>query len=88
MSATEIKLAVVTGANKGIGFGVVKLLLQRWEDSVVYATARYTERGQKAVQELEQVSVHKLRTSKSYNSSSVILTRAAWCGTITCIQFL
>ena len=47
------KVAVVTGANKGIGFAIVRGLCKRFE-GVVYLTARDVERGQKAVADLEK----------------------------------
>lgn len=47
------KVAIVTGANKGIGFAIVRGLCKRF-DGVVYLTARDVERGKNAVQELEK----------------------------------
>jgi len=48
-------VAVVTGANKGIGFGLVKDLLQKLEKgSIVYLTARDKQRGELAVKELQE----------------------------------
>ncbi|KAF9807968.1 hypothetical protein SFRURICE_017140 [Spodoptera frugiperda] len=47
------KVAVVTGANKGIGFAIVRGLCKRF-DGVVYLTSRNIERGKKAVTELEK----------------------------------
>jgi len=51
---TLTRVFVVTGANKGIGKSIVKLLLQDKEEKIVYLTARNEELGQKAVKELEQ----------------------------------
>lgn len=45
------KVAVVTGANKGIGFAIVRGLCKRF-DGAVYLTSRDIERGNKAVEEL------------------------------------
>jgi len=45
-------VAVVTGSNKGIGFGVVKGLCKQYTGTV-YLTARNEERGLAAVKELE-----------------------------------
>uniref|UniRef100_A0A2A4IVK8 carbonyl reductase (NADPH) n=1 Tax=Heliothis virescens TaxID=7102 RepID=A0A2A4IVK8_HELVI len=45
------KVAVVTGANKGIGFAIVRGLCKRF-DGVVYLTSRDVERGKKAVADL------------------------------------
>ncbi|CAG5023205.1 unnamed protein product [Parnassius apollo] len=46
------KVAVVTGANKGIGFAIVRGLCKRVD--VVYLTSRDEERGKKAVDELNK----------------------------------
>lgn len=51
------KVAVVTGANKGIGFAIVRGLCKRF-DGVVYLTSRDVERGQNAVKELEKEGLH------------------------------
>ncbi|KAG6455153.1 carbonyl reductase [NADPH] 1-like [Manduca sexta] len=53
------KVAVVTGANKGIGFGIVKLLLLRY-DGVVYLTSRDETRGKEAVTKLEALGLFPL----------------------------
>ncbi|XP_072945797.1 carbonyl reductase [NADPH] 1-like [Epargyreus clarus] len=45
------KVAVVTGANKGIGFAIVRGLCKRFE-GVVYLTSRDVERGKEAVAQL------------------------------------
>lgn len=45
------KVAVVTGSNKGIGFNVVKGLLQRY-DGAVYLTSRDETKGKEAVAKL------------------------------------
>lgn len=47
------KVAIVTGANKGIGFAIVRGLCKRF-DGVVYLTSRNVELGKKAVEELEK----------------------------------
>jgi len=44
---------VVTGANKGIGKSIVKLLLETEEEKIVYLTSRNVDFGLKAVKELE-----------------------------------
>lgn len=58
------RVAVVTGGNKGIGFYIVKLLLQSGTQDVVYLTARDETRGLSAVAELKklglQPSFHQL----------------------------
>lgn len=50
------KVAVVTGANKGIGFSIVKGLCQRFE-GVVYLTSRDEARGRAAVAELNKLGL-------------------------------
>ncbi|XP_072938305.1 carbonyl reductase [NADPH] 3-like [Epargyreus clarus] len=47
------KVAVVTGANKGIGYGIVKELCRRGVGTV-YLTARDKTRGEKAVEDLKK----------------------------------
>lgn len=47
------KIAIVTGANKGIGYAIVKGLCQKF-DGVVYLTSRDEERGLKAVADLKK----------------------------------
>ncbi|XP_074650915.1 carbonyl reductase [NADPH] 1-like [Tubulanus polymorphus] len=49
------KIAVVTGANKGIGFCIAEQLCEKLgPDSIVYLTARDVGRGEKAVQDLAE----------------------------------
>lgn len=48
------RVAVVTGANKGIGYYIVKLLCQSKTQDIVYLTARDASRGQAAVEALRQ----------------------------------
>lgn len=50
------KIAVVTGANKGIGYAIVKGLAPKF-DGLVYLTARNEELGKKALRELEEANV-------------------------------
>ncbi|KAJ8725988.1 hypothetical protein PYW07_000686 [Mythimna separata] len=51
-----VKVAVVTGSNKGIGFGIVKELLKRF-DGVVYLTSRDDGRGKAAVAKLNELGL-------------------------------
>ena len=51
------RVAVVTGGNKGIGFYIVKLLLQSGTQDVVYLTARDETRGLSAVEELKKLGL-------------------------------
>ena len=48
------RIAVVSGSNKGIGFSIVKLLVQRGFDGDVFLTSRDEGRGQQAVKELAE----------------------------------
>ncbi|XP_047505715.1 carbonyl reductase [NADPH] 1-like [Pieris napi] len=64
------KVAIVTGANKGIGLAVVKGLCKRFRGAV-YLTSRDEERGLKAVQTLQELGLtptfHKLDVSDEYS---------------------
>ncbi|XP_063630218.1 carbonyl reductase [NADPH] 1-like [Cydia splendana] len=51
------KVAVVTGANKGIGFAIVRGLCKRF-DGVVYLTSRDETRGENAVIQLSKEGLH------------------------------
>lgn len=53
------KVAIVTGANKGIGFEIVKGLCLKF-DGVVYLTARNEERGVNAVKKLQDLGFKPL----------------------------
>lgn len=50
------RIAVVTGANKGIGFGIMKELCTKF-DGLVYLTARDEGRGQEAVKALSELGL-------------------------------
>ena len=47
------KVAVITGSNKGIGFGVVRALCKKY-DGTVYLTSRDTGRGEASVETLKK----------------------------------
>ncbi|XP_052132601.1 carbonyl reductase [NADPH] 1-like [Frankliniella occidentalis] len=49
-------VALVTGSNKGIGFGIVKGLCEKFP-GIVYLTARDEERGKAAVAELNKLGL-------------------------------
>nr|CAD7409723.1 unnamed protein product [Timema cristinae] len=51
-----MKVAVVTGANKGIGYAIVKDLCTKF-DGAVYLTARDENRGKTAVSELQKLGL-------------------------------
>ncbi|XP_047540617.1 carbonyl reductase [NADPH] 3-like [Vanessa atalanta] len=51
---SENKTAIVTGANKGLGFAIVKGLCQNFK-GLVYLTSRNEDRGKTACQELQKL---------------------------------
>lgn len=51
------KVAVVTGSNKGVGFGIVRALCKQW-DGDVFLTSRDEGRGQDAVKALNKEGLH------------------------------
>uniref|UniRef100_A0A2P2HWY0 carbonyl reductase (NADPH) n=1 Tax=Hirondellea gigas TaxID=1518452 RepID=A0A2P2HWY0_9CRUS len=52
------RIFVVTGSNKGIGYGIVKALCKEaGNDAVVYLTARSVERGNEAVKALNKLGL-------------------------------
>uniref|UniRef100_A0A7E4VLK2 Carbonyl reductase n=1 Tax=Panagrellus redivivus TaxID=6233 RepID=A0A7E4VLK2_PANRE len=55
MSAVR-KVAVVTGANKGIGKAVIEGLLEKTSNTIIYLTARDTTRGNATLHELLPVA--------------------------------
>lgn len=55
--ASSVRVAIVTGANKGIGFATVKKLCKEF-DGEVYLTARDETRGLAAVDQLEAQGLH------------------------------
>ncbi|KFQ42577.1 PREDICTED: carbonyl reductase [NADPH] 1-like [Nestor notabilis] len=54
---SNVRVAVVTGSNKGIGFSIVRALCQQFPGHV-YLTARDPGRGQEAVKKLEEEGLH------------------------------
>ena len=62
------KVAVVTGSNKGIGFAIVKGLLQQNFGGDVLLTARNEERGLAAVEQLQKVR-NDLTKNNTYKRS-------------------
>ncbi|XP_077993183.1 carbonyl reductase [NADPH] 1-like [Glandiceps talaboti] len=51
------RIALVTGANRGIGFAIVRALCKKF-DGDVYLTARDVEKGKQAVMDLEKEGLH------------------------------
>ncbi|NXE49782.1 CBR1 reductase, partial [Casuarius casuarius] len=56
---SSIPVAVVTGANKGIGFAIVRALCKQFAGDV-YLTARDPGNGQEAVAKLQEEGLHPL----------------------------
>ena len=52
ISSMALRKILVTGANKGIGFALVRRLLTDFEDTFVYLGSRDSSRGEAAVQAL------------------------------------
>lgn len=52
----QLKVAVVTGSNKGIGFAIVRSLYKKF-NGVIYLTSRNEDLGRKALNELEKEGV-------------------------------
>jgi len=67
------RVAIVTGSNKGIGFSIVKQLCKEF-DGVVYLTARNTDLGQKAVEQLNTLGLHPSFHQLDVESKESILT--------------
>ncbi|XP_059062725.1 carbonyl reductase [NADPH] 1-like [Achroia grisella] len=51
------KVAVITGSNKGIGFGIVKGLCQKF-NGIVYLTCRDVAKGKEAIAKLNKIGLH------------------------------
>ncbi|KAK9288057.1 hypothetical protein L1049_016503 [Liquidambar formosana] len=75
---SEDTVAIVTGANKGIGFAMVKRLAEL--GLTVILTARDTTRGHKAVESLEGLGLHVHFFCLDVSDPASIKTFAAWFG--------
>jgi len=53
-------LAIITGANKGLGFGIVKILATQHKDFTVLLTARDEQAGRKAAEELKKLGLNNI----------------------------
>ena len=52
-------VAVITGANKGLGLALVRGLCRQWgPEGIVYLTARDPDKGRRAVESLEEEGLH------------------------------
>ena len=72
--ASSVKVAVVTGSNKGIGLAVVRGLCRQYQGHV-YLTSRDTQRGKEAIQKLEAEGLkpqfHQLDINSEVSISSL-----------------
>lgn len=69
------KVAVVTGSNKGVGFGIVRALCKQFNGDVIL-TARDEGRGMKAVQELKKEGLNpKFHQLDILDHSSIVRLR-------------
>ncbi|KAK4011557.1 hypothetical protein OUZ56_020675 [Daphnia magna] len=66
------RVAVVTGANKGIGYAAVMELCAKF-DGTVYLTSRDESRGRKAVDELEQMGLRPAYHQLDIDDESSVL---------------
>ncbi|KAI5703692.1 hypothetical protein M8J75_014984 [Diaphorina citri] len=69
--AKDEKVAIVTGSNKGIGYGTVKGLCQKF-DGIVYLTARDEKKGQAALQALKDEKVCKNNDNVRFHQLDVL----------------
>merc|ERR1712241_851487 len=70
-----MKVAVVTGSNKGLGFGIVRALCKKFEGDV-FLTSRNETRGKEAIAALEKEGLHpKLHLLDISNEESIIKLR-------------
>ena len=54
------KVAIVTGSNKGVGFGTVRGLAKKF-DGDVFLLSRNVERGEKALAELKKEGLNNVK---------------------------
>ena len=62
------RVAVVTGANKGIGYHIVKLLLRSKTQNFVYLTSRDETRGKAAIEAIEKEETDSNYSEKMFGS--------------------
>merc|ERR1712111_206591 len=75
MGSTIMKVAVVTGSNKGIGFAIVRALCKKF-DGDVYLTSRDEGRGKEAVEALKKEGLNpKFHVLDIGNEETVVKLR-------------
>lgn len=62
----------VTGANKGIGYGIVKGLCQKF-DGIIYLTTRDEKRGQEALKSIKDVSMNVIHNILHFYKYSIFM---------------
>jgi len=62
---------VVTGANKGIGYGIVRGLAQQLSDAIIYLTARNPSLGEAALKQLTQELGEKAQSEVRYHQLDI-----------------
>jgi carbonyl reductase 1 len=65
------QIFVVTGANKGIGYGIVETLASTVNNAIIYLTARDESRGKSAVQKLEQELGNKKKSEIRFHQLDI-----------------
>jgi carbonyl reductase 1 len=65
------QIFVVTGANKGIGYGIVETLASTVNNAIIYLTARDESRGKSAVQKLEQSLGNKKKSEIRFHQLDI-----------------
>uniref|UniRef100_A0A914PFM0 Carbonyl reductase n=1 Tax=Panagrolaimus davidi TaxID=227884 RepID=A0A914PFM0_9BILA len=65
------QIFVVTGANKGIGYGIVETLASTLNNAIIYLTARDESRGKSAVQKLEQSLGNKKKSEIRFHQLDI-----------------
>jgi NAD(P)-dependent dehydrogenase (short-subunit alcohol dehydrogenase family) len=65
------QIFVVTGANKGIGYGIVETLASTINNAIIYLTARDESRGKSAVQKLEQSLGNKKKSEIRFHQLDI-----------------
>ncbi|KAI3418375.1 hypothetical protein GPALN_009696 [Globodera pallida] len=65
------KIFVVTGANKGIGFGIVRGLAQQLHGATIYLTARTPSLGEKALNDLEKELDSKMASKLTFHQLDI-----------------